>query len=179
MRMDNLTGTGRPSSPRSGVSFTECRRVAGSTEPSRKDDSSRSASSATFGVSMLTTGIPLPRSTQTRLAQTLASGRFSNPRQGASQQLVTAATRSGFSSGRSAQSSEVVTSVLDISPCGRSLHRPASASQTFSTLHIDRNVTHLSSFCHHLRRTRAGSPQIRALRPRPQPDAGAAASRQP
>src|ERR1700760_4757703 len=71
MRMDNLTGTGFSSSPRRVISSTERRRAGVSVAPTRKGDPSRSASIATLGVSILTTGIPLPGSAQTRLAQCL------------------------------------------------------------------------------------------------------------
>src|SRR5690349_8860454 len=79
--MDSLTGTGFPSSsPRWVISSTERRRAGASAEPTRKDDdSSLSASIATLGVSMLTTGIPLPGSAQTRLAQSLLAGISQTP----------------------------------------------------------------------------------------------------
>src|ERR1700761_8012966 len=89
MRIDNLTGTGLPSSAKRGISSPERRGVGDSTEPTRKDDSSRPAPIATLGVSMLTTGIPLPRSAQTRSAQSLVSGHRSNPCNKASQLVVT------------------------------------------------------------------------------------------
>src|SRR6185437_4877734 len=115
--MDNLTGTGFSSSPRRVISSTERRRAGVSVAPTRKDDPSRSASIATLGVSMLTTGIPLPGSAQTRLAQCLCfAGISQTPLVGVSQLLVTTVTRRGSSSGQFAQSCEAVTSVLDIPP---------------------------------------------------------------
>ena len=142
--MDNLTGTGLPSSPRRFISSTERRRVGASTGPARKVDPARGPSSATLGVSMLTTGIPLPRSAQTRVAQSLDSGHHPTPIRRASQLWL---PRHGSRHVLPVNPYKVTSCDFSVRhfTCGRSLHRSGAASQTFAPPDIDRDVTALLS----------------------------------
>ena len=94
---------------------------------------------------MLTTGIPLPRSAQTRVAQSLDSGHYPTPIRRASQLWL---PRHGSRHVLPVNPYKVTSCDFSVRhfTCGRSLHRSDVASQTFGPPDIDRDVTDLLPF---------------------------------